>query len=504
MKDESFTRKFVPALQSLQAMEKVVFNMSQVSVYPVHKLAVLQNDYIVKVRALGESDWSIVPTYQVKVDMHDVRNASMAYFDFTGTVEVKVVSCHYIYQVDIRPINEQIKPEFTTQEISFVLNKPVNLSIEINKDRFHNLHLFAGKMIANVPDINSENVLVLEGNMERYSGYYKEGIEARLTNMPEGRILYIKPGIHYFEEGFLRIPSNTVVYMEGGAIIVGNFICDNVHDVHIFGRGILYLANFERYGGKCGFQLDYSSNITIEDCMLINPPHYTVALGECKNITIKNIKSFSCEGWCDGIDMMSCENILVEGGFLRTSDDCIAIYGHRWNYYGNTSKVRIKDVILWADVAHPICIGTHGESEKEGDILENICFENIDILEHHEYQAGYLGCMAINVGDKNLARNIKFENIRIEPFEHGKLFDFQVKWNPDYNPCPGRGIQNIILKNIYYDGDGDETSVIEGFSSEFMVYDVHIENLVRNGIRITSFEEGNIQVGQYTKNITIK
>lgn len=485
-------------------MERHGVNMNQVSNYPVHRLAVLQSDYIVKVRAVGDSEWSIVPTYQVKVDMHEVRNASMAYFDFTGVVEVRVESCKYIYQVDIRPISEQVKPEFTTHEISFILSKPMNLSIEINKERFHNLHLFAGRPIEDIPEMNPDRMLVLEGNLERYCGYYQEGIEEKLAELPEGRTLYIKPGIHYLEEGSLRIPSNTQVFMEGGAIIVGNFICRNVHNVRIFGRGILYLANFERYSGKCGFQLDYSNNIIIENCMIVNPPHYSIALGGCRNITIRDVKSFSCEGWSDGIDMMSCENVLVEGGFLRTSDDCIAIYGHRWNYYGDTKDVRIKDVILWADVAHPICIGTHGQSDKEGNILENLYFENIDILEHHEYQAGYLGCMAINVGDKNLARNIEFSNIRVAPFEHGKLIDFQVKWNPDYNPCAGKGIQNILLKNIFYNGSGEETSVIEGFNQEGIVQDIHIENLVRNGIRSTTFEEGNIRVGKYTKNITIE
>lgn len=478
--------------------------MNQIKIYPVHKQSVLQNDFVVYIRGLGEKKWREIPTYQVKVDMHDVRLASMAYFSFEGSVEVEIVSTRYIYQVDIRPVSKEIKSEFTTEKIRFLLDKPENLSVEINKDRFHNLHLFAGAIREDIPREYDDNVLVLEGDMNRFCGYYGAGIEEKLATLPNGRTLYIKPGIHYLEEGCLRVPSNTNVYMEEGAIIVGNFLCDHVENIHIFGNGILYLANFERYGGKCGFQLNYSNHITIEDCMIINPPHYSIALGQSEDVTIRNIKSFSCEGWSDGIDMMSCKNILVEGGFLRTSDDCIAIYGHRWNYFGDTHNVVVKDISLWADVAHPICIGTHGLSEKAGDVLENFVFENIDILEHHEYQAGYLGCMTINVGDKNLARNIRFENIRIEQIEHGKLFDLQVKWNPDYNPCPGRGIENVILKDIYFNGSGDETSVIEGFSQEFQVKDIYIENLVRNGVRVQNLKDGNIRVGNYVRNVSIR
>lgn len=82
-------------------------------------------------------------------------------------------------------------------------------------------------------------------------------------------------------------------------------------------------------------------------------------------------------------------------------------------------------------------------------MIEDILFENIDILEHHEYQAGYLGAMAINAGDKNVVRNVTYRNIRIEPFAHGKVLDFQVKWNKDYNPAPGRLISDIRLEQIH-------------------------------------------------------
>jgi hypothetical protein len=455
------------------------------------------------VRAVGEESWKVVPTYQVKIDMHEVRMASMAYFDFEGKVEVEVVSQVYIYRVDIRPLSKQIVPKFTTKVVNFFLERPENLSIEINKNRFHNLHLFAGERRNDIPDECSKEVMTLEGSMDKFTCCDMEDITQKLMEMPGGRILYVKPGIYYWSEGNFKVPSDTNIYLAGGSVIVGSFTCDKVQNVRIYGSGILYLANFERFSGKNGFQLSYSRNIRIENTILINPPHYTVALGGCDNITIQNMKSFSCEGWSDGIDMMSCRNVSIEGGFLRTSDDCIAIYGHRWKYYGGSSNIVVKGITLWADVAHPINIGTHGDSEKEGDILEDIQFEDIDILEHHEFQAGYLGCMSINVGDRNTARNIVFDSIRIEPFEHGKLFDFQIKWNPDYNPYPGRRIENVMLRNIQYHGYEEETSVIEGYSEEFHIDGIHIENLQINGRRVKTFEEGNIQVGQYARNVTI-
>ena len=218
---------------------------------------------------------------------------------------------------------------------------------------------------------------------------------------------------------------------------------------------------------------------------------------------IEDITIFSCEGWSDGIDMMSSKNVTVKDCFLRTSDDCIAIYGRRWDYNGDVSKIRITGCSLWADVAHPTIIGTHGDYEHNGNILEDIRFENLDILEHREHQAGYLGCLAINVGDKNTARNIAYENIRIEPFVHGKVLDFQVKCNPDYNPAPGAGIQGVSLKNISYLGQDEVPSEICGYNSDFRVSDVTIEDFFIRGKKAGTLEEANIEVGPYADRIRI-
>ncbi len=54
------------------------------------------------------------------------------------------------------------------------------------------------------------------------------------------------------------------------------------------------------------------------------------------------MKSFSCVGWSDGIDMMASENILIEDVFLRNYDDSIAVYDGRFNYPENTRNVTVR------------------------------------------------------------------------------------------------------------------------------------------------------------------
>lgn len=477
---------------------------NRVVIYPVPEGAVLQNDYILKVRPVGTQEWQEVKCYQVKVDMHDVRCASMAYFDFSGKVEVEITFPRFytVYKAVIRPLSLGIEPVIEPKRISFVLEKAANLSVEINRERFHNLHLFAGE-IEEIPDKNAENVYVVKGSLTR-PGYLGDELNGILKAMPEGRLVYVEAGIHYVGEFIWHLPSHTRIYLEGGAILKGALVCEHAKDVRIFGRGMLYMANFERFSSVNGLRLSHSRNIRVENLMFMNPPHYTIYLGDCENVMLRNIKSFSCEGWSDGIDMMSCRDITVDGGFLRTSDDCIAIYGSRWDNRGDSRNVTVKNITLWADVAHPLMIGTHGDHEADGDTIENIAFENIDILEHHEFQAGYLGAMTINAGDKNTVKNVLYRNIRIEPFEHGKVLDIQIKWNRDYNPAPGRQISGIRLEDIFVlTGDGEERSVINGYDESRLAQDITINGMYRDGKKAESFEEANIAVGEFTKKITL-
>lgn len=478
----------------------------KLQVYPAPSEAVLQNDFMLKVRKAGaDEDWVEVPIYQVKVDMHDVREASMAYFDFSGQVEVEITFPRYycVYCVDIRPLSQKIHPQFEDKRITFVLDHPANLSIEVNRDRFHNLHLFAGSM-EEIPSKEGKDVYLCKGDLQR-PGFLGDSMNAQIEALPEGRMVYIEAGIHYIGEFLWHIPSHTKVYLEGGAILKGALVIDHAEDIQICGRGMLYLAKYERFSSTNGLRISHSNQITVENLMFVNPPHYTVCLGGSQNVFLKNLKSFSCEGWSDGIDLMSCQNVVVDGGFLRTSDDCVAIYGSRWDYRGDSRNIQVRNLTVWADVAHPLMIGTHGAYDADGDVIEQIEFDNIDILEHREPQSRYLGTMAINVGDKNVVREVSYKNIRIESIEHGKILDFQVIQNPDYNPAPGKGIEHVMLDHIeVMTGQDEVPSVIDGYDNHALVRDVIISDYRRDGKKAESVEEMNLRIGRNTERIVIK
>jgi hypothetical protein len=307
--------------------------------------------------------------------------------------------------------------------------------------------------------------------------------------------------MHQFRHPQLRIPSGKTVYVAGGAVVAGALVCDRVQDVAIRGRGILYLSDFEKTTYYRAVEIIFSQGIEVEGIIAIDPPHYTVLIGQSERISIRNLKTFSTRGWSDGIDMMGGANVEIDDVFLRTSDDCIAVYGSRGDFRGGSRNVSVRNSILWADVAHPIMIGVHGDHEREGDTIEQIAFDHIDILEHHEPQDGYWGCMAINAGDRNIVRDVVFRNIRIEPFELGRPIDIRVFHNPKYNPHPGSRVENIRFENVSFEGTCPNPSVIAGFDESRIVDGVTFRNLRIDGRHVRSPEAGSIRIGGHARHI---
>ncbi|MNI06941.1 hypothetical protein D3C73_599380 [compost metagenome] len=81
--------------------------MNQLQVYEAPNHIPGREDYQVKVRTAG-GEWQPLFVYEVKVDMHEVRPASMAFFDVEGEAEVEIV-CLYteIEHVNIPPPHVQ-------------------------------------------------------------------------------------------------------------------------------------------------------------------------------------------------------------------------------------------------------------------------------------------------------------------------------------------------------------------------------------------------------------
>jgi len=410
-------------------------------------------DFSVRAR-VGGGGWQDVPVYGVSVadgtaPAYVPRRSSMAYFDFTGRVEVEVRSRRGIGVARVRPLSYGIRPEVSGNSLRFFLDRPRNISIEVDGDIFNNLQLFAGVPLAE-PDRADSNTI------------------------------YYGPGVH--KVGTVRLTSGKHVYLAGGAVVEGQFLIDHQENVHIGGRGVLFQPRSDSglfRGRHDALKIDYSSNVSVSDIIVI-PTTYTVLMGCSRGVQIRGIKSFSAGGNNDGIDVFCCEDVLVDGVYMRNSDDCIAIYGHRWDYYGNTRNIRVVNSTLWADIAHPVLVGTHGDPSHP-DTLEDLRFSNLDVLDHHENQVDYQGCISLDAGDSNLIRRVRCEDIRVEDFRKGQLVNLRVMYNKKYNTAPGKGIEDVVFKNVSYNGTHAGLSIIAGYDEGRGIRNVVFENLRING-----------------------
>ena len=404
----------------------------------------LKHDFEVKARTPND-EWRSIDTYAFKVDRvadakHNVEITSVAKFEFEGKIEVQVKSiAQDIRSFKVRPDSYGIKARQEGNTLTFSLDRPRYISVEINGNIYQNLQLFADNILEK-PKVKKKTDL-----------------------------MYFGPGVHDFKGDSIHIPSGKTVFIDNGAVIKGWLSTYGSHDVKILGHGIVMPGHHE------GIMVRYSKNILIDGPLTTQLP-----IGGSDSVTVRNAKVMSWYGWGDGFNIFASANVYQEHLFARTSDDCSTIYCTRKNYHGGCRNITIKDCVYWADVAHPIMIGLHSET-PEDEVIDNVLYDGIEILEHAENQIDYQGCIGINNGDNITVKNVTFQNFNIDNIRRGMLFNIRVCYNKKYCSAPGRGIQDITLRNIAYRGSAPNMGIIAGYDQSRMVKNVRFENLTING-----------------------
>ena len=446
---------------------------------------------------LTPSVYKMKVSYGNKIHGYNLFYSSCIMADISGEVKVRVTSLsRNIEFCKIRPVSDNVKFDFNRNTVTFTVDRPLKLSLEINGDIYRNLHLFFNAPEENIPDKNDPNVIY---------------IPAGIHTSENCDLIEISPNM----EPVIYVPDGKTLYLEGGSIVKAHIhiIGDNAT---VCGRGIIDLIDTnavtcvandlpDRNIYPRGIKLDHCDNVVVRDIMVKNPCHYLISGNQCTNVTLDNLKLFACHSGSDGIDMMSASHIRINNCFIRSNDDSIAIYNRRWDCVGDSFDWVVENCILWADGAHTINIGSHGsQNPKLREEIYDIHFKDIDILGVTCGSPVYWGSMAFSVGDECICRDFTFENIRVDDFDSSCLFFIKVQMNRDFNPCPGYMVKDITFKDIYYNGANQNPSTIEGYDSERLVKNVTFENLVINGKRMKSFEEANIIIGDNTENIVIR
>jgi len=445
-----------------------------------------KHDYDVYIQPRGQKEWTKIDTYMAKVNApqadgsHKISEISYTLFDFTGDVFVRVVTKHKKFKTarirpDYRGTIANVQNDSTVQ---FLLFQPENVSVEFDGNITDNLLVFTSK-----PTISKEKAEKAAKAQGRNFRYYPRGM---------------------YTEETIRVPSNTTVYLDGGSYFSGTFAIEDAENVSILGRGIARPQN-----GYEGCHVYRSKNVLV-DGLIVN----TCPVGGSDGVTLHDVRSISHPQWGDGLNVFASSNVLFDRVFCRNSDDCTTAYATRKGFSGSVRNVRMTNSTLWADVAHPIFIGLHGDPEA-GDSIVNLRYDNIDIICQSEPQVDYQGCLAINCGDGNYVKDVVFDNIRIEQIRQGCILQVKVGWNQKYCTAPGAGIENVLFRNIRYYGELPNLSVITGYDAQHKVKNITFEGLKINGRVVSDDMPGKPKwhstadyvpmfVGSHVENLTFK
>ncbi len=463
------------------------------------------NSYSQVTTWLGPEGFASEKYYQVKVNgvkvpVYDTPIASYAVFDFKGEVKVEVNTMFDVRWVDIRPLKSALKPEYTgDNSFAFTMKNPGNLSLELNgRIRQQPLFIFSGEPEKEIPSKSDKNVIWYEG------GKLHKDVK-------------------------LELQDNQTVYIEGGAVVQGYIFAEGKKNIKIMGRGILDgTYNKENPEKRNWFiRLNDCENIVISDIVLHNGTTWQTALFHCNNAEINDIRIVSESGGDDGMDIFRCTNVIVDGVFAHTKDDCIAIKsGGKYPAEDPTNNILVKNCIFWNSIwGNAIEVGFELYSNE----VKNIRFENIDII-HVEDGAA----MSIHNAGQSNVHDVVFENIRVEDARQ-KLFDVAIffsQWGPDgirnkdfiaknylhgawdgvqkipegketYHKQFRGTISNITFRNIQVTGGLLPFSVFHGFDEEKNISGVTIENMSYMGEKLKTTESAKIRQ-QNTEKLIIK
>ena len=386
--------------------------------------------------------------------------------DITGPSTVKVKVNKEVTSAKVLPSSRGITPRINGREISFEAVPGDRLTLEVNGDEYHSLHIFT--------DLPEE-----------------EQIDPSDPN-----VIYYGPGDHYVSRLIVR--SNQTLYIARGAVLYGEMYlnaqsgaCSPVisligDNIKVRGRGIVD-------GSLCSTLTTHllsvhGNNISIEGITLRDGSVWTLPVKNSKNVIIDGIKILGYRANSDGIDVCNSENVIIRNCFIRTLDDLIVIKTLKNG--GPCKHVHAYHNVLWNEVAHAVSVG----AEISRDIVD-VVFEDCDII----HDKGREWSMRVYHCDDAKVSGIVFRNLRFEESRN-----FLSLWinTAIWSTSKDRGhIKDILFEDITAENVLRPTVQLLGYDASHLVENVVIRNVSVNGKKITS---ADVQTNEFVKNITVK
>lgn len=357
--------------------------------------------------------------------------------------------------------------------------------------------LRAGEKVAFLSDDSTEHPLFLLAN-------------ARIPR--PGRVT------HYYEGGRVHTPGRVTlhtgdrVYIEEGAVVVGQFDARDSEDIHITGNGILlgtplHARKDSLPGTRCMVRFIACRNISVSGLTIVDGPGWHVVPVACTGVRFSDLNVLSVVITGDGIDVVGSEDVDISGCFFRTNDDCIVLKGNHYDDprgLKSVRGVRARRCVLWkARGGNALEIGYETSCPEICDVL----FEDMDVI--HCEREGHMsgGVFTIHNGDRACVHDVTYRNIRVEHAGE-KLVDFKIT-ESCYSSDRKRGtIQDITFEDIQVLCELPP-SILRGCDAAFYgmqptwISGVRFKNLTVNGQKVTNLIAARM-IAEISRDITFE
>ncbi len=471
--------------------------VQKVRIYPAPDGIELSQAFAVEVER------QTVPVYKTKIPpskpiprLNHSRSefgfASFASFDMSEKVEIKVTYPDVVTSVKILPTSFGITPKTEGNEIIFTLDKPSNLTIEVNGDWHESLHIFANPFEAEIPNPDDPNVI-----------YFGPGIhDVTSVAVGDNATVYIAGG------AYLRCvpdPDEKEVELRGKKRKPPTFLLEG-KNITVRGRGIIDQATIPRSNRRYTIFAQNSNDIKIEGVTICDPSHWTIPIQASDNIHVDNIKIIGWRGNSDGVDISNSRDALIENCFMRTLDDAVVIKSFAGR--GEVKNIHTRKCVVWNELAHSLSIGAEVHEN-----VSQVLFEDCDVI----HDVGRETALRIYHCDDAVISDVTFQNIRIE--EARRLISCWIgktRWTESEE----RGnIRNVTFKDItaisapidttltgFQDGSDWKPYIIKDHASmELIGYDEHhtiegvlFENVLLDGKPVVKEQ---VTINEFVKDI---
>lgn len=401
------------------------------------------------------------------------EKAAFTTFDMRGAIQITVTCPKPISSVRVLPSSLKIVPKVSGNSLTFGLADPKPLTVEVNGDWVHSLHILANPPEENVPNKDDPNVI------------------------------YFGPGIH--EVGSMVVGSGKTVYIAGGAIVRGVIKPGEAYQISTYSGLRTYAPTFELRGNHITFRgrgiLDGSrsttharnllyvqgSDISIEGVILRDSSTWNLPIRQSDRVSVRNLKIIGYRANSDGIDICNSRDVSVEHCFIRTLDDLIVVKTDAGQ--GKARHIDVQNCVLWNEVAHALSVG----AELREDV-DDVRFANCDVI----HDKGREWTLRVFHCDSARITNVRFENLRIE--ESPQLISLWIGktvWTRDNE----RGhIAGITFSGIHATAAPLKIE-LQGSDGEHAVENVEFRDVVVNGRPLA---EADVKANAFVRGITVR